>query len=225
MEKLIWKYNSDAEIRKVCEDNQVFQQPLEKSIAPAKELIEEVFQRLSMKEKPFKLYSPAEDKEIEDFKVIAEKLGTFPSSAESGPVAEFYETHCVKRTDLFQVKKCTDKQCRFHAPLNSVEEIEDFPDPIPYEVNGIPHYKKGTNPEEKNIPSLLLDVSKGPHNIPFPLTAQPGKNVGMLVKCVEYKKPRLMHSKTELKLSECNVLERSLSGLQYFCGAAFSSTK
>ena len=153
---------------------------------------------------------------------MAEKFETFPSSAESGPVAEFYETHCVKRTYLFKVKKCTDKQCRFHEPLNSVE-IEDFPDLIPYEVNGILHYKKGTDPEEKNIPSLLLDVSKRPHNIHFPPTAQSGKNVGMLVKCVECKKPSLMHSKTKLKLSECNVLKRSLSGLQYVCCAAFSS--
>ena len=67
-----------------------------------------------MKEKPFKLYPPAEDKEIEDIKeVIAEKFGTFPSSAESGLVAEFYGTHCVKRTYLFQVKKCTDKNAVF----------------------------------------------------------------------------------------------------------------
>ena len=36
--KIIGKYNSNAEIRKVCVDNQVFQQSLEKSIAPAKEL-------------------------------------------------------------------------------------------------------------------------------------------------------------------------------------------
>ena len=206
MEKII---DQEVQLRKVCEDNQVFQQSLEKSIAPAKELISEVFQRLSLKEKPFKLYPPAEDKEIEDFKeVIAEKFGTFPSSAESGPVAKFYETHCVKGTDLFQVKKCTDKQCSFHEPLNSVE-IEGFPDPIPYEVNGIPHYK-GTDPEEKNIPSLLLDVSKRPHNILFPPTAQSGKNVRMLVKCVECKKPRRMHSKTKLKLSDCNILKRSL---------------
>ena len=120
------------------------------------------------------------------------------------------------------MKKCTDKQCRFHESLNSIEEIEDFPDPIPYEGNGIPNYK-GTDPEEKNIPSLLLDVSKRPHNILFPPTAQSGKNVGMLVKCMECKKPRLMHSKTKLKLSECNALKRSLSGLQYVCGATFSS--
>ena len=140
----------------------------------------------------------------------------------------------MKRTYLFQVKKCTDKQCCFHEPLNSVEEIEDFPDPIPYEVNGIPHYKNGTDPKEKNIPSLLLNVLTRPHYITFPPTAQSGKNVGMLVKCVECKKPRLMHSKTKLKLSECNVLKQSLvdystfvvqcletitSGLQYVCGA------
>ena len=88
MENIIGKYNSNAEIRKVCEDNQVFQQSFGKSIAPAKELIEEVFQRISLKENPFKLYPPAEDKEITDIKgVIAEKFGTCPSSAESGPVA------------------------------------------------------------------------------------------------------------------------------------------
>ena len=33
----------------------------------------------------------------------------------------------------------------------------------------------------------------------------------------------MLHSKTKLKLSDINVLKRSLSGLQYICGSVFSS--
>ena len=75
--------------------------------------------------------------------------------------------------------------------------------------------------EEKYLPSKLQDVSKQPHNVPFTPTAQTAKNVGMIIKCSECKKPRLMFSKNKLKGNDYSALKRILSGLEYFCGSSF----
>lgn len=44
------------------------------------------------------------------------------------------------------MKKCSDVQCTFHRPLTSGQDISDFPDPIPYEENGVERYKQGSDP-------------------------------------------------------------------------------
>ena len=114
-----------------------------------------------------------------------------PSTADTKVVSDFNQKHCIKRTYFFQVKKYSDQQCTFHEPLTSEQEISDFPDPIPYEENGIEHYKMGSDSVEKCMQSLLLDSSKRPHNNPFSPMAQRAKNVGLTVKGVECKEPRV----------------------------------
>ena len=59
------------------------------------------------------------------------------------------------------------------------------------------------------------------HNIPFSPSAQTSKNVGLTLRCVDCKKPHLIHSKCKLKLSDLNQL-RALSEMQYVCGSTFA---
>ena len=102
------------------------------------------------------------------------------------------------------------------------DSINNFPDPVPYEdEEGINHYKEGRDPEEKFLPSKLLDITKQPTNIPFKATAQTANNVGATVKCSDCKKPRLMFSEKMLKADEKLSLKRVLSGLEYVCGSSF----
>ena len=59
------------------------------------------------------------------------------------------------------------------------------------------------------------------HGLPFLTTAQTALNVGITVCCMECCKPRLIYSKSELKLNETEKLKRSLNGFHCICGSSF----
>ena len=59
------------------------------------------------------------------------------------------------------------------------------------------YYHEGVDPNEKNLPSVLDDVKKSAHGIPFNPTAQTAKTVGFTVRCEEFQKARL-----EVKIEE-----------------------
>ena len=87
--------------------------------------------------------------------------------------------------------------------MRGSEEVTNFPDPVPFEDDvKVQLYREGSDPDQKYLPSKLQDVSKQPHNLPFTPTAQAAKNVGLIVKCSECKKTRLMHSSKKLKQNE-----------------------
>ena len=110
-------------------------------------------------------------------------------------IKNFFETHLRRRFYFFQIRKCTNLNCKFHEKLRGADNITEFPDLEPYEVDGVQHYNAGNDPTEKYLPSKLEDPEKRSHNIPFPLSAQTAKNVGLTIKCVDCGKPRLLHSK------------------------------
>ena len=53
------------------------------------------------------------------------------------------------------------------------------------------YYHEGVDPNEKNLPSVLDDVNKSAHGIPFNSTAQTAKTVEFTVRCEEFQKARL----------------------------------
>ena len=61
------------------------------------------------------------------------------------------------------------------------------------------YYHEGVDPNEKNLPSVLDDVKKSAHGIPFNPTAQMAKTVGFTVRCEKFQKARLV----KLKRKEC----------------------
>ena len=68
------------------------------------------------------------------------------------------------------------------------EEIERFPDPIPYtNEDGVERFKEGRDDEEQFLTSRLVDVTNQPHGLPFAPTAQTVKYVSKIVKCSECK--------------------------------------
>ena len=72
---------------------------------------------------------------------------------------EFLKTHCTARNYFFQDFECNDSNCKYHKSLRGNHSIDAHPDPIAYLENDTQRYKPGSDPEEKQIPSVLEDVS------------------------------------------------------------------
>ena len=136
-------------------------------------------------------------------------------------VVEFLKTHAKSRTYFFQVLKCEQNDCRFHSPRRGTQPIRPFPDPVPYDDNGIERYKEGVDNDEKYLPSKLQDVTKQAHRLPFSPTAQTAKNTGLTVKCCHCKKPRLLYSPKKLKENSLLELKKMLNDVLYVCGTSF----
>ena len=146
-------------------------------------------------------------------KVKAEKKADFQS---------FLATHCVQRQYMFSVKKCDQTNCNICKPPVLPHEIfstlHHLPDPVP---NG-DHYQPfadvyGTKTTEKDLPSLKEKESHG-HKMPFNPSQQTAKNTGVVAKCSECSKPRLLHSKHKLKMEEVLWLEGLVANMSYSCG-------
>ena len=73
------------------------------------------------------------------------------------------------------VKKSNDISCTFSKPIHGNSEIATLPDPVPHEVNGVPHFAPATGKGEKFLPSTMKGVEKGPQNIPFNPSAHKDK--------------------------------------------------
>ena len=71
-------------------------------------------------------------------------------------VSEFYEKHCTSRTYFFEVRKCNNLNSTYHKPTRRSTEVEVFPDPVPYELDGNLHYHPGSDPAEKFLPFSSL---------------------------------------------------------------------
>ena len=82
-----------------------------------------------------------------------------------------------------------------------------------------------SDPVEKFLPSVLEDVEKSPHNVPFSPCAQTAKNVGFTITCVGCRKPRLLHLKTVVKAVYQKGTKRMVGKLDYVCGSVLADYK
>ena len=120
------------------------------------------------------------------------------------------------------VQKCSDQSCPYHEPLRGNFEVSTFPDPVPNEIDGALHYKEGVDPQEVYLPSILGNVEKSPHGVPFSPTAKTAKKVGFVVTCMKCEKPRLLHSERKIKKEDISSAKRMMNKITYMCGAALS---
>ena len=67
MERIMKTCNGNNDVRLACEKNPDFKESYKKSVLPPKELLESVFSRLSLKDKPFRIVEAAEEEEIGRF--------------------------------------------------------------------------------------------------------------------------------------------------------------
>lgn len=229
LERILKKCNSNKEIRKACSTNVSLSEGIKTSLEQPVNLLKEVFGKLSLINNEFRLFEPAEELEIQDFEkeydVFDYKLSDLKQKLNLNkfPIfAKFLKEHSSSRTYSFRVFKCSDSNCVFHKPLRG-DEPDQFPDPVPNDdENAEGHYKEGYDPNEQHLPSKMEDVSKLPHNIPFRYSSITSKNVGLVMKCSECGKPRLIHSKNKMKKDALEQFKRVINDYVYVCGGSFS---
>jgi DNA-directed RNA polymerase subunit RPC12/RpoP len=230
MERLMKNCNGNEDVRKQCEANLEFREAYRESIRDTKELIEHVIKKVSLKDTPYKILPPLDVSEVSEY--VDSKLNeidpNFPTLSTHAEIQKFpkiqkfFELHTRRRTYYIQIKKCSDLDCEFHKPLKSNEPITNFPDPEPYEVEGVQHYKAGDDPGEKFLPSKLENPEKRSHGIPFSPTAQTAKCIGFTIKCSECGKPRLLHSKNKLTGEQPKQLKIFLGRIIFVCGSSLA---
>ena len=184
---------------------------------------------MTLKEQRFRILPPADDEDVNSHNDILSKLdddlqskSTLKEAKQSPKFSVFYEKHVTSRTYYFQVRKCDDEACVYHGPLRGQETIDAFPDPVPNEINGVLHYSEGAYPTEKFLPSVLEDVEKAAHGIPFSPSAQTAETVGFTLVCQECEKSRLLHAKTKIKREDLPGVKRIMKKVSYMCEASLS---
>ena len=86
---------------------------------------------------------------------------------------------------------------------------------MPNEIGGVLHYSEGADPAEKFLPSVLEDVEKAAHGIPFSPSAQTAKTVGFTLVCQECEKSRLLHAKIKIKREDLPGVKRMIQKVSY----------
>ena len=135
---------------------------------------------------------------------------------------DFIKKHCKSQTYYFQIRKCENPSCGYHGSRGGDVQITEFPDPVPYDEDGVMRYTEGIDKDEKYLPSKIGDPSKADQTIPFTPTAQTAKNVGLLLNCDECSKPLLLHAKHKLQTKKLNEAKRVLNDLVFTCGSSLS---
>ena len=102
-------------------------------------MIETVLSQLSLKDTPFKILEPISEEEIQLYndalKTIEPNIDALVAKKDISKCSgfeKFLSSHYIRRTYYFHVKQCLEISCPFHSPMRCKEEIERFPEPIPY---------------------------------------------------------------------------------------------
>ncbi|CAB5209769.1 unnamed protein product [Rhizophagus irregularis] len=239
LENLMKKCNSMEEIRTYSKDEPQLKNELINSLQAPINLMEGIFERLSLKDEPFITYKSATEEEIKDLweslLEIEDSLNmddrTKKDIKDKAKLQEFYDHCCKSRHYFFQIKKCGAIDCNICKPIRSDEldfsQVHSLPDPVP--IADKTNYKQfedvyGTITTEQYRPSLLNQQQKKKRaHIEFGPTAQFVRNVGIVIECCECNKWRVLYSKSKLSPFEVSILERYLDTIQYTCGDSFEA--
>ena len=219
------------EIRNLAKTDDDIRDAVVESVRPIKQLLGEVFERLSLKGKQFKTVDAAADLDLDK---LWEELTRVDASVERGdttkakikPESEllkFFETHCVQRHYMFSVKKYGEGSCNVckepRLPADVFSTLSHLPDPIP---NG-EHYKDfdsvyGTTTTEENLPSLSEKSKKG-HGMTYSPAAQTAKNANLVIQCDSCGKWRVLYAERKLQNAVRERVTSELEQLSYSCGS------
>ena len=131
MECLMKKCNGNEDVHKQCESNDEFRDAYRASIKEARELLEYILQKLALKENTFKILPPADENDINCYvnteldKIDSnlKDLKSHEGISKHALLKNFFETNVRRRSYFFQIRKCTDLNCKFHEKLRGADEI------------------------------------------------------------------------------------------------------
>lgn len=136
--------NSLKAIRRLAKKLPTLKEEVKDSIKPAKVIISDVFSRLQLKEKKFKISQNATNEEMlklgEQLKKIGKNIDpeillNSPKPCKlSKEMKEYMAKHCVIGHYQFSILKCQDEECVCGAPRSPPEvfaELHHLPFPVP----------------------------------------------------------------------------------------------
>lgn len=233
VEASLARCNNLSQLRSEAEKNPEVKVAIIDSIEPVKVLLSTVFQRLSLHDKKFKMFTAANDEKLRE---LWSELHTIDPTLEYGKVyrqaslkelaglATFLQHCCCSRHYCFSIKKCGDPVCTICKPVRmpkeSFEKLHHLPDPVPGEDG---HYTSFTElygkfTSEEHRPSKQGRKGKQ-KTLPFSASVQHVKNVDVMVMCEECEMWRLLYSQHKLNNPERLALQAALSDVTYTCGA------
>ncbi|GET01947.1 uncharacterized protein LOC111130598 [Rhizophagus clarus] len=244
MEKLISGCNSLEDMREKAKTNHQLEKELLQSMEPIRDLLSNLFTRQSFKDEFFKVFEPATKTEMENFwesvHLVDDSITIKDTSqkkvANKPKLQEFMEHCCQKCLYFFEIKKCGNDECNICRPIRSnpdvFKELKGLPDPIPgpddHYMSFSEIYEKKTTEEHcsslqnrkpRNIPSNI--EKKEGNGMDFSPTAQFGKNVRTVIKCVECNKPRVLYACHKISEEQFCLLQSFLESIEYTCGITF----
>ncbi|GES82304.1 hypothetical protein GLOIN_2v1489433 [Rhizophagus clarus] len=183
--------NSMDNIREKSQNEPHLKEELIKSLQPTIDLMEGIFERLTLKEESFKTFKAASDEDI----------------------CELWEL-LLEIDETLELDDRTKKSIK-NKPLKSDEvdfsQVHSLPDPIPtIDKTSYKEFSEiyGTITTEQHRPSLKhQQKDKQTNKMGFSPNAQFAKNVGVVVECYECNRWRILYSKTKLNSIEISNLE------------------
>ncbi|CAB5090141.1 unnamed protein product [Rhizophagus irregularis] len=236
--------NSMNDIRKAAEKTPSLKENLKENLNPTITLLNDIFQRLQLKDKNFQTYEAATELDMNNlWDTILSIDSTLTKEDRSWadiknkPIREFFDHCCRSRSYFFSIKKCGDVNCGLCLPIRSPQHIFDslnhLPDPVPANSD---HYKNfndvyGMDTNESYCPSIQMRKVKSDKNkrgkqrrdkqMPWTGNAQRAKNVGITVTCMDCNKLRCLYAYKKITEDEKAILMAYLDTICYTCGATF----
>ena len=226
--------NSLSALRRAAVKRPEFRTEALDSMEPVKCLVNSVFHRLKLKDKPVKSSVPAEDEEMFHlWDALSCILSNVPppdllhkkSDLDNVPILSRFLDHCTRqRHYFFEIKKCNQSTCGLcravRLPQEVFNQLKPFPDPMP---GSDEHYLPfddayGSDTSEKHRPSVSKKSSKQ-RSLPFHGKLQHVKNANLMIECDECGMWRLVYSLRKLNPSQRSALEKCLSGMSFSYGA------
>ena len=224
--------NSLSDLRRAAVKRPEFREEAIDCIAPVKALLNSIFCRLKLKDKPVVTSDSAQTEEIDAlWNALGGIMANVPSQQslhkksdlKDAPSISLFLEHCTRqRHYFFEVRKCGQVACGICKPVRLPQEvfekIKSFPDPMPGTDDHYLPFSEvyGSDTTEVHRPSTKR---KKQSTLPFHGKLQHVKNCNMMIACEECGLWRLVYAQHKLSQSQRSLLDKSLSGMSFSCGA------
>ncbi len=234
-EQLLKPASSLADIRELANHHPGLSDKVQQSLQPCIALMNNVFERLHLKDEAVTTHGAATDEEIDELwtamqdvdKELKKSETTQKATKDRAGLEHFLQHCCVRRHYFFEIKKCGDQQCTTCGPTvlpsERFAELQAFPDPV-IRQDDKEHFKSfgdcyGTTTTESDRPSLRQAGKKNAFSSEVRGVACRAECVRATVSCSECEKPRCVFAEHKLSSEHVQELQAVLHDNLYTCGA------
>ncbi len=221
--------SSMAEIRKQAASNPSLKSAVADSLEPVISLVQNRFQRLSLKEEKFEIGDTATEDDIECLWSFADMIDselsmsntTKKGISKATRFLKFVDSHCHIRPYALQMKKCEDRTCCAspRLPSETISSVHWLPDPTL--TSDKAHFKTfeelyGQETTSADCPSAALQREREKE----PSAFFTGAKVRGLAPCLACDKPRCLYSEKQSTYTESkDIVLLAIESNFYVCGS------